>query len=207
MPQSDCNTVTVYGSITACPGKKAIAGVRRRLYYIEKASVAAFPSLPAITGASGQKMEDLAVLSGEFTLAADKYFKHIDLKDEASNVTFEAVGENGSQLFNNQANAIVTGIGDEVKGFSRQALNDDLIFIYQNRDGSFCMIGNEAFTCHTTPSGDTGSEATGAITTTLAIQCYDEAPVPTFKGKLYIAEGTYIDCADGQEKTDPEDNG
>lgn len=203
MPQ-DCNTATVYGSISACPGKKSIAGLRRRLYYIEKSSIVTFPTLPDITGASGQAMADLAKLTGNFTLAADKYFKHIDLKDEASNVTFEAVGEDGSQLFNNQASAIVTGMGDEVKGFCRQALNDDLVYVYQNRDGKFCVIGNEAFTCHTTPSGDTGTETTGAITTTLAIQCYDEAPVPTYEGKMYIAEGTYIDCADGQEKTDPQ---
>ena len=198
-----CNQAQVYGSLEACPGKKSLAGIRRRLYYIEKSAVAAFPSLPDITGTNSQEMKDLAVLLGEFTLAADKYFKHIDLKDEASNVTFEGVGENGSKLFNNQANAIVTGMGDEVKGFCRQALNDDLIYVYQNRDGKFCVIGNEAFTCHTTPTGDTGTEPTGAITTTLAIQCYDEAPVPTFKGKLYTAEKTYIDCEDGQEKTDP----
>ena len=203
----ECNQAQVYGSLTACPGKKSLAGIRRRLYYIEKSSVVAFPTLPAITGANSQVMADLAKLSGEFTLAADKFFKHIDLKDEASNVTFEAVGENGSKLFNNQANAIVTGMDDEVKGFCRQALNDDLLYVYQNRDGKFCVIGNEAFTCHTTPTGDTGTEPTGAITTTLAIQCYDEAPVPTFGGKLYIASGTYIDCADGQEKHDPATSG
>jgi len=198
----ECDSKTVYGSLTACPGKKSLAGIRRRLYYIEKAAIVTFPSLPAITGTEGQEMKDLAVLSGEFSLAADKYFKHIDLKDEASNVTFDSEGENGSKVFNNQANAIVTGISDEVKGFCRQALNDDLVYVYQNRDGSFCVIGNEAFTCHTTPTGDTGTEPTGAITTTLALQCYDEAPVPTFKGKLYIASGKYIDCADGQEKQD-----
>lgn len=198
----ECDSKSVYGSLTACPGKKSLAGIRRRLYYIEKAAVVTFPTLPAITGTEGQEMKDLAVLSGEFSLAADKYFKHIDLKDEASNVTFDSEGENGSKVFNNQANAIVTGMGDEVKGFARQALNDDLIYVYQNRDGSFCVIGNEAFTCHTTPTGDTGTEPTGAITTTLQLQCYDEAPVPTFKGKLYIASGKYIDCADGQEKQD-----
>lgn len=198
----ECENVSVYGSLTACPGKKSLAGVRRRLYYIEKAAIVTFPTLPAITGASGQEMKDLAVLTGDFALAADKYFKHIDLKDEASNVTFEGVGENGSKLCNNQANAIVTGMSDEVKGFCRQALNDDLVYVFQNRDGSFVVLGNEAFECHTTPTGDTGTEATGAITTTLALQCYDEAPVPTYKGKLYIASGKYIDCADGQEKQD-----
>ena len=198
----ECANKTVYDSLQHCPGKKALAGIRRRIYYVPKSDIVTFPTLPAITGASGQKMEDLAKLSGDFTLAADKYFQFIDLKDEASNVTFESAGENGSKLYNNQANAIVTGMGDDIKGFCRQALNDDLVYVYQNRDGSFCVIGNEAFTCHTDPTGDTGTEPTGAITTTLAIQCYDEAPVPSYAGKLYIADGKYIDCADGQEKED-----
>ena len=200
--ESNCNTASVYDSIESCPGQRSLPGIRRRLYYINKADIAAFPTLPA-PSAENITMPGLAAYTGDFTLQSDKYFQFIDLKDEASNVTFETVGEDGSKLVNNQANAIVTGMGDEVKGFCRQALNDDLIYVYQNRDGKFCVIGNEAFTCHTTPTGDTGTEPTGAITTTLAIQCYDEAPVPTFKGKLYTAEKTYIDCEDGKEKTDP----
>ena len=87
-------------------------------------------------------------------------------------------------------------------GFGRQALNDDIVYVYQNRDGKFCVLGNEMFKCHTSPSGDTGAEATAAITTTFAIQCYDECPVPTYTGKLYLSEKTYVDCADGEIKTE-----
>ena len=125
----------------------------------------------------------------------------LDLKDEASNVTFESVGEDGSKLFNNQANAIVSGMDDEIKGFARQANNDDLVYLYQQRDGKFCLLGNEMFKTHTSPSGDTASEATGAITTTFAIQVYDECPVPTYEGKIKIAADKYIDAQTGEEQT------
>lgn len=196
----NCSTKSIYESVEACPGQRNLPGVRRRLYYIPKAEIAAWPTLPNVDTANVQ-MKDLAAYTGDFTLQGEKYFKFIDLKDEASNVTFETVGEDGSKLSNNQANAIVSGMPDEIKGLARQALNDDLVYVYQQRDGKFCVLGNEMFKTHTSPSGDTAAEATGAVTTTFAIQVYDECPVPTYKGKLMLSATEYMDCADGLVKT------
>lgn len=195
-----CTAKTLYESMEACPGKKMLPGIRRRLLFIPKSDIAAFPVLTD-ADATGATMEKLAQLEGDFTLVADKFWQFIDLKDEASNVTFESVGEDGSKLFNNQANAIVSGMEDAVKGFARQANNDDLVYLYQQRNGTFCLLGNEMFKTHTSPSGDTASEATGAITTTFAIQVYDECPVPTYKGKIMIDATHYIDAEDGETKT------
>lgn len=197
---TNCSTKSIYESVEACPGQRNLPGVRRRLYYIPKAEIAAWPTLPNVDTANVQ-MKDLAAYTGDFTLQGEKYFKFIDLKDEASNVTFETVGEDGSKLSNNQANAIVSGMPDEIKGLARQALNDDLVYVYQQRDGKFCVLGNEMFKTHTSPSGDTAAEATGAVTTTFAIQVYDECPVPTYKGKLMLSATEYMDCADGLVKT------
>ena len=196
-----CTTKSLYKSIEACPGKKNLPGIRRRLYYKNKAAIATFPKLPDVGAEEVADLAALARLQGDFTLAAEEYWQFIDLKDEASNVTYESVGEDGSKLFNNQANAIVSGQDDEVKGFARQALNYDIVYVYQDRAGKFCVLGNEMFKCHTSPSGDTAAEATGAVTSTFAIQCYDECPVPTHTGKLQISATQYIDCADGEVKS------
>ena len=196
-----CTTSSLYKSIEACPGKKNLPGIRRRLYFKNKAAIVAFPKLPEIGSKEASDMAKLAQLQGDFELASDEYWNYIDLKDEASNVTYETVGEDGSKLVNNQANAIVSGQDDEVKGFARQALNDDIVYVYQDRAGKFCVLGNEMFKCHTSPSGDTAAEATGAATSTFAIQCYDECPVPTYLGKLQILATEYIDCKDGETKT------
>ena len=195
-----CTTKWLYKNIEACPGKKLLPGIRRRVYYKNRRAIASFPKLPNADEEGVTDMAKLAQYKGDFTLAADEYWQFIDLKDEASNVTFEPVGENGSKLYNNQANAIVAGQDDEVKGFARQALNDDIVYVYQDRAGKFCVLGNEMFECHTSPSGDTAAEATGAITTTFAIQVYDECPVPTYTGKLQISATEYIDCSDGEVK-------
>lgn len=196
----NCSTKSLYKSVEACPGKKNLPGIRRRLYYVHKVGIVTFPKLPNASDEGITDMAKLAQLKGDFVLAADTFFQFIDLKDDASNVTYETVGEDGSKLFNNQANAIVAGQDDEVKGFARQALNDDIVYVYQDRAGKFCVLGNDMFKCHTSPSGDTAAEATGAVTSTFAIQVYDECPVPTYTGKLQISATQYIDCADGEVK-------
>ena len=196
-----CTTKSLYQSIESCPGGKNLPGIRRRLYFIKKADIAAFPKLPDVDDEEVDDMSALSQLVGDFTLAADKVFSFIDLKDEASNVTYETVGEIGTQVINNQANAIVTGMPDAVKGFTRQAINDDLVYVYQDKAGKFCVIGNEMYHTDTKASGDTSAEPTGACSSTFAIQCYDECPVPTYTGKLMLSATQYMDCADGIIKT------
>lgn len=195
-----CTTKSVYESVEACPGQRILPGVRRRLYYINKSDIAAWPSAPSVND-ENVTMAQLARYVGDFTLVADKYFQFIDLKDEASNAKFEPVGENGSKLFNNQAEAVVAGISDDIKGFSSQALNDDVIYVFQQRDGKFCVLGNEMFKCNTSPTGDSGTDATSATTTSVSIQVYDERPIPTYVGKLMLSATQYMDCADGEIKT------
>ena len=199
---AECDVKSVYESIEACPGKPKLPGIRRRIYYSPKSKIVTFPKLPKV-GATGKTMADLAVYEGDFGLEAEAYFQFMDLKDEASNVTFEPIGENGSKLFDNKVNAILAGQDDELKGFARQALNDDMVYVYQQRDGKFCVIGNEMYTSHTEASGDTGAEATAAVTTTYAINCPDECPVPTYTGVLPLSATKQLNCATGEIETVP----
>ncbi len=195
-----CESESIYESIEQCPGRRNMPGIRRRIYYIDKMDIAAWPALPR-PGDENKGMADMAVYEGDFVLKADKYFKFLDLKPESSNAGWEPVGEGiGSKMNNNKITAIVSGTSNDVKGFSRMAINGDLVYVYQNADGRFCVVGNEAYTCDTGSTGETGSTATDATTTTLEIHCYDECPAPTYVGKLKISADKYIDCADGQEK-------
>lgn|GEM_PF-1548698 len=197
----ECTTKNVYESIKACPGQKTVPGIRRCIYFVSMYSVVTWPKLPKLGDEEVTKMESLSQLKGDFVLAAEKFFRSIELKDKASNVTFETVGNSGSKLFTNKANAIVVGMPDEVKGFIRQAIDDKLIVVYQQRDGKFCVLGNEDFPCETSGSGDTGSDPTnGDMTSTIALESYDECPVPTYTGKLPLSATEYLDCADGLVK-------
>lgn len=192
-----CTTKSIYNSFEACPGVKNLPGVRRRLYFIPKRSIVVWPKLPEL-GGDATDMAALAKLVGDFTLAEGEYWKFLDLKDEASNVTSETVGEDGSKLINNIVNAVAAGSKADLAGFARQAINDDIVYVYQEREGSFRVIGNEMFSTHTNSSSDSGTAATDAKTSTFAINCYDECAAPFYEGKLHLSATESMDCSTGQ---------
>lgn len=197
---NNCNVQTVFESIEACPGKPATPGIRRRMYYINGADIVSWPKLPKI-GAQGVDMPGLAVYVGNFVLKEDAYFQFMDLKDESSNVTYETVGENNSKCFSNKVNAVLAGQDDAIKGFARQAVNANMVYVYQQRDGKFCVVGNEAYDSHTAPAGDTGAEVTAANSTTFAIDCPDECPTPTYVGIMPLSATTHLNCETGEIET------
>ena len=152
---SDCTVNQVYGSIEACPGRSVLAGIRRRLYFIPKSDIVKWPALPKLNATGNDAAKDMGALAtykGSFTLKADATWKFIDLKDNASNVTHDTAGELGSQIIENKATAIVAGTSKELAGFGRQSKNDDLVYVYQERDGAYRVLGNDMYSTDTAPT-------------------------------------------------------
>ena len=79
-------------------------------------------------------------------------------------------------------------------GFARLANSDDFVYIAQQRDGKWRVIGNESFETNTNPSQDSGMAETDASGTTLEISVTDVCPAPFYVGKLKTSDGT-LDCA------------
>lgn len=198
---SDCTVNQMYDSIEACPGKKSIAGIKRRVYYIPKRDIVNWPNLPEAGDEDVTKMADLAAYKGSFTLKADAYWKFFDLKDNSSGVTWETAGELGSQIINNQATLIMVGPSKDIVGFQRQCKNDDLVYVVQEKDGAFHVLGNkDIYATDSKPSGDLGTEITGAKTCTVAIQVYDDCPAPYYEGDLPLSKTTKLNCLTGEEE-------
>lgn len=199
----NCSTSALYDSLRFCDGKTVMPGLRRKAYFIPKADIVTFPSLPELD-AEGVTMESLSVLQGDFVLAADAKFKAIDLDDTASNVTSESQGEYPSKSFLNKATFKHPGKAEEATGFCRLANGSDLIFIYQERDGQFRVLGNEMFRTNIKPSQESGAKETDASGTTLAIEVSDKCPAPFYVGTISTDDGD-IDAATGELVVDDEE--
>lgn len=89
-----CSNNTLYNSLGWCNGKTTLPGIRRRVYFIPKDEILAWPSLPEVSDASD--MSDLAKYSGNFTLAADKKWRSLDVLDAKSNTSSEPTGDKPS---------------------------------------------------------------------------------------------------------------
>lgn len=191
----------MYASIAACPGRKVISGLKRRVFFAPKSDIAEWPSLPEVGDAKVTDMGSLATYVGSFKLKADAVFHFIDLKDNSSNVTYETAGELGSQIINNQATMVIAGSSKEIAGLARQVKNDDLVLIYQEKDGAFRVLGNKDISAtDIKPSGDSGTEITAAKTSTFAVQVYDDCPAPYYEGVLPISATTQVNCKTGEEE-------
>lgn len=191
----DCTSKGMYESLAWCPGQTSTPGIRRKVYFIPKSWIAKWPTLPAIDGVV-ENMGKLATLDGDFVLAADKKWQYIELLTTKSSINSETQGEKPSPTFLNKATLVHAGTDEEATGFARQANIDELIFLCQQRNGKFRVIGSEAFDPSVTISQTSGEGDTGTAGTTIEAQCTDICPSPFYTGKIETEDGD-ISGADG----------
>lgn len=139
----DCTSKGMYESLSWCPGQTSTPGIRRKVYFIPKSWIEKWPALPAIDGA--ESMAALATYEGDFVLAADKKWQYIELLTTKSSISAESQGEVPSKTFLNKATLVHAGTDEEASGFCRQANVDELIFLCQQKNGKFRVLGSEAF--------------------------------------------------------------
>lgn len=189
----NCNDAALYESLNYCPGQAVIPGVRLRAFGAPKSEIMGFPVLPA---AEAAKMGDKAVYTGEFKMAADAKWHVIMLTPNKGQVTWETQGEPPSASFVNKATLPHPNIDEDAAGFSRQIVNDDWVFVIQQRDGKCRVVGNEMFPTVVKPSGGTGEGTTGEVGSSFEIEAADVCPAPFYTGTLETDEGTF-DCSKG----------
>ena len=183
----DCTSKGMYGSLAWCPGQTSSPGIRQKVYFIPKSWIAKWPTLPAIDGA--KNMAALATYDGDFVLASDKKWQYLELLTTKSNISSESQGEKPSKTILNKATLVYAGTDEEASGFCRQANIDELIFLCQQRNGKFRVVGSEAFDPDVTISQTSGEGETGTAGTTLEAQCTDVCPSPFYTGKIETVDG------------------
>jgi len=141
-------------------------------------------------GQADSTPETMALYSGSFTLAADKYWYKIDLVDNKGNITWETQGDKPARTFLNKFTATHQEFDHIAAGFQRLAIADDMVYLVQQRDGQFRVLGNELFETDTKPGGQTGEGVSGDFGSTFEIEVTDIAPAPFYRGTIVTEEGT-----------------
>ena len=196
-----CSSAAVYDSLNFCPGTSILPGIRQKIYAISKRDIEEWPTLPSEPTAPSQgaspDMKTIAVYSGNFTLASDKKWKYIGLAPNKGKITSEPQGDYPARTFLNKIDGAVHPETDEyAAAFSRQALTADMVFLVQQRNGKFRVVGCEAFPTTVNPSMDSGEGIDGDFGTTFAVEATDVCPAPFYPGKIETEDGD-ISGADG----------
>ena len=182
-----CDSVDLYNSLEFCEGQTVLPGIRKKVLFQKKANIVAWPTLPKL--AEGQTMAGLATYTGNFPLAADKKWLTIKNMDSKSDVNCETQGEKPSVTHLNKATIVHPGTEEEAAGFCRMAAADDLVFLVQQRNGKFRVLGSEEFETVVKPTTALGQGVTGTAGTTLEVEATDVCPAPFYPGKIETEDG------------------
>lgn len=186
-------------SLDWCEGKVVMPGIRKRLYFIAKSHIAEWPTM-TVDPDTGRPTS--AALSGNFELEADKYFHHIDILVDKSQLTSEAQGEYPSQTQLNKLAAVHPDVEEDATIGAANFNNTDNVYIVPTMSGKFRVLGNKLYQGKATYAQDLGQGATGTASSTLNVEHTDLIPAPFYTGKIYIADGKYINAATGEEEMD-----
>ena len=186
MATNTCNALQK--SLAWCQGTPELPGVKRRIFYIAKADIADFPTLPH----DERGRTTSAVLSGDFVLKADRKWKYIDILPDKSQLTSEAQGELPSQTQLNKLTAVHPGVGEEATAAAAYINNTDSIFIVEDMKGNYRVLGNDKWSTKATVTQDLGQGATGTTSTTINVEATDEVPAPFYKGVIDWEENDMI---------------
>ena len=183
MAKTVCSTIQQ--SLAWCQGTPELPGIKRRIYYISKDQIVAWPSLTY--DALGRLTS--AAYTGSFVLAADATWKFIDILTDKSQLTSEAQGEFPSQTQLNKLVAVHPSVGVEASALSAYVNNNDCVYLVETVRGQFRVVGSEKWQVKSTVAQDLGQGATGTTSTTLNVEATDECSAPFYYGEIVTEDG------------------
>ena len=175
-------------SLAWCKGSPAFSGMRKRVYFISKDSVAVWP----VFERDGYGVPVDASLKGDFELVADEYFRYMDVDPSLSSHSSEAQGDWPCVTQLNRLSLVHLAVGEEASAISAYLNNKDIIYLFQDTSGMWRVVGSSKWETLTEVSQDGGSESDD-VATSIAVSATDETASPFFTGKFMSEEGE-IDC-------------
>lgn len=192
-----------YGDLDWCEGQVQLPGIRGKVYSCAKRDIVAFPTRQAATISMG----DLARLLGSFVLAAGVVWREIGVIVDKSPITSVSQGTKPSKSFLTTATFAHQGVEEEATAFAQQANNDDLVYIFQQKNGKCRVVGNEMFETDTAIAQNLGGAATEEMGTILTVTVTDISPAPFYTGQIVTADGVINEDEDKVEPVTIAPNG
>ena len=116
---------TLLQDVKFCQGKKSLPGTKKRVYIADCRDILTYPKV-ADRNAAGFTLDKVPVLTGNFALAADKYFVQVDIINNNGQITVEAQGTFGSKTFKCTYRGNAPGTEEEITGLIAELLNAEI---------------------------------------------------------------------------------
>ena len=176
----------LYEDVQFCQGSASLPGIRPHMYMVRRVNILNFPK---VQGDAATKLEDVAVIKDSFVLAEGAKFVKIDLVEGESEPTCENQGNEGAKSFLNKVAFVLPGTQKKVTGLIAKLNNDDVIFLYPQRDGALRLIGNEMFRVLVELGQNAGKQVTDSSQSTITVSVSDINPAPFYEGTFETEDG------------------
>lgn len=180
------NCQSIIKSMGWCPGRAVKPGIRRRVYGISADQIIGWPTIQRDT--FGRVTS--SIVKGNFSLVEDAVwavFEHIPNKAEFKS---ETQGEYPSQTFKVTASIVHPGVDDAAATATAALLNSNCVFLVEDMDGNFRILGSEDYDTVVTTSRDNGQGPTGTAGTTISIEASMDVDAAFYVGEIVTEEGT-----------------
>lgn len=168
-------------------GAVNLPGLYPEVYACAKRDIVAWPARVSVVTT---KMGDIAVRTGNFTLAATAVWNKIGILVDKSPVTSASQGSKPSKTFLNTATFAHQSVDEDATGFAQQANNDDVVYLVRVKNGKYRIIGNEMYQTDTSIAQNLGGAPTDEMGTILTATVTDISPAPFYEGEIVTAAGT-----------------
>ena len=119
----------------------------------------------------------------------DKKWQVIELTLNKGNLEWETQGEQPSCTILNKFTISYPGTGEAAAAFCGMAVNDDLVYIVEQRDGKFRVLGNDMFNTVSKPKGSSGEGTSTNVGTEIEIEATYLYPAPFYTGEIDTVDG------------------
>lgn len=188
-PKKSCTNLLK--SLAWCQGAPVRPGIRKRVYYTTTNNIVKWPA---------RQLDEMgrptsAVLQGNFVLAEGVKWNYIDHLPSKAEFKSEVQGEVPSQTFKETVTVVHPGTGRDAALATASLLNVDAVFLVEDIDGSFRVVGSEEYSAVATSQRDNGQGATGTAGTTITLEASDFIDCPFYEGTIETEDGTINDAA------------
>lgn len=184
---------SLYEDIDFCMGDKSHPGTRNHGYYARRREIDTFPKPE---GSGAQSLEEVAVISSNIVMKADKKWHRFDLVPNESEPSSEDQGSFGSKTMLNKITLVLPGTGKKVTGFISMLNNDDVVFLIPMADGKCRLFGNPNYQAEIHVKQNFGKTATDANNTTVEVSVTDDFAAPFYEGTFDTENGTMSGATD-----------
>ncbi len=180
-----------YKDMEWADGAVQLPGIMQIVFATRKNDIVTWPVL----GNADATMGGAAKYIGNFGLAADATWKKVGVIVDESPVGSVSQGTKPSKTFLTTATFLHPGVEEEASGFARQANNDDLVYLIQQKNKKFRVVGNEMFQTETDIDQNLGGAVTDKMGTKLTVKISDVCPAPFYEGEIVTEDGIINESA------------